>query len=181
MIRDCLMRVDATTRLATSSVGSVPAPRTNVRANSGGVTLRQDRVFALVPGDVQNTKSVVSEPMNYLLSVSTLSGSSMICTFVYPACELMLRGKKLYAKLSKYEFWLDSVAFLGQEIDKDGISVDPQKIEAIVDWPRPTNVSEVRSFLGLASYYRRFVKDFSKFALPLTQLTQKNVPFDWND
>ena len=93
----------------------------------------------------------------------------------------ILREKKLYAKLSKCEFWLDSVAFLGHVINKDGVSVDPQKIEAVVDWPRPTNVTEVRSFLGLAGYYRRFVKDFSKLAMPLTQLTQKNVPFDWNE
>lgn len=93
----------------------------------------------------------------------------------------IFREKKLYAKLSKCEFWLDSVAFLGHVIDKNGVSVDPQKIEAVVDWPRPTNVTEVRSFLGLAGYYRRFVKDFSKLALPLTQLTQKNMPFDWND
>ena len=79
-----------------------------------------------------------------------------------------LREKKLYAKFSKCEFWLNSVAFLGHVINKDGISVDPQKIEAIVDWPKPTNVTKVRSFLGLAGYYRRFVKDFVKLAMPLT-------------
>ncbi|XP_028092882.1 uncharacterized protein LOC114293061 [Camellia sinensis] len=71
-----------------------------------------------------------------------------------------LREKKLYTKLSKCEFWLGSVAFMGHVINKDGITMDLEKIEAIVDWPRPTNVSEVRSFLGLAGYYRRFVKDF---------------------
>ena len=89
----------------------------------------------------------------------------------------ILRKKKLYAILSKCEFWLDNVAFLGHVIYEDGVSVDPQKTEAIVDWPSPANVTEVRSFLGLAGYYRRFVKDFSKLAMPLTQLTQKNVPF----
>ena len=71
--------------------------------------------------------------------------------------------------------------FLGHVISKDGISVDPQKIEAVVNWPRPSNVTEVRSFLGLVGYYRRFVKDFSKIALPLTQLTQKGILFDWTD
>ena len=59
--------------------------------------------------------------------------------------------------------------------------MDPQKIEAIVNWPTPTNVTEVHSFMGLAGYYRRFVKDFSKLAVPLTQLTQKGQPFEWND
>ena len=66
-------------------------------------------------------------------------------------------------------------------ISKDGISVNPQKIEVVVSWLRLTNVTEVRSFLGLAGYYRRFVKDFSKIALPLTQLPQKRISFDWID
>ena len=92
-----------------------------------------------------------------------------------------LRNKRLYAKLKKCEFWLSSVTFLGHIISVDGVSVDPHKIEAIVNWPRPTNVTEVRSFMGLAGYYRRFVKDFSRIAIPLTQLTRKNVPFEWNE
>ena len=71
--------------------------------------------------------------------------------------------------------------FLGHVISKDGITVDPNKIEAVVNWDRPTNVSEVKSFLGLASYYRRFVKGFSRIAAPLTQLTWKNVKFEWKE
>ena len=92
-----------------------------------------------------------------------------------------LRDHRLYAKFSKCEFWLEQVAFLGHMVSKDGIQVDLEKIEAVADWPRPTKVTEIRSFLGLAGYYRRFVKDFSKIAAPLTRLTQKNVKFIWTD
>ncbi|XP_028106251.1 uncharacterized protein LOC114305367 [Camellia sinensis] len=92
-----------------------------------------------------------------------------------------LREKKLYAKLKKCEFWLHEVAFLGHVITKDGVSVDPHKIEAIVNWPTPTNVTEVRSFMGLAGYYKRFVHDFSKIVMPLTQLTRKGIAFEWSE
>ncbi|XP_076912613.1 uncharacterized protein LOC143570977 [Bidens hawaiensis] len=93
----------------------------------------------------------------------------------------ILRKKKLYAKFSKCEFWLSKVAFLGHIVSAEGISMDPAKIEAVTNWPRPTLVSEVRSFLGLAGYYRRFVEGFSAIALPLTQLLRKGVKFSWND
>ena len=92
-----------------------------------------------------------------------------------------LRQKQLYAKFSKCEFWLDRVVFLGHVISAEGIYVDPQKIEAVVKWERPTNVTEVRSFLGLAGYYRRFVEGFSKIAIPMTRLTRKNAKFQWDD
>ncbi|KAJ4710029.1 Retrotransposon protein, putative, Ty3-gypsy subclass [Melia azedarach] len=92
-----------------------------------------------------------------------------------------LKNKQLYAKFSKCQFWLDRVAFLGHVISANGIYVDPQKIKAMVNWERPTSVTEVRSFLGLAGYYRRFVEGFSKIVGPLTKLTRKNVKFEWTD
>ena len=73
------------------------------------------------------------------------------------------------------------MAFLGHVVSGDGIQVDPKKIEAVIDWPRPTTVTEVRSFMGLAGDYKRFVKDFSKITAPLTRLTQKNIKFIWTE
>ena len=92
-----------------------------------------------------------------------------------------LRERQLYAKLSKCQFWLDRVAFLGHVISVERVSMDPQKIEAVVNWKPPKNVLEVRSFLGLAGYYRKFVEGFSKIAAPLTKLTRKDVKYDWVD
>ncbi|RVW85873.1 Retrovirus-related Pol polyprotein from transposon 17.6 [Vitis vinifera] len=92
-----------------------------------------------------------------------------------------LRDKQLYAKLKKCEFWLDRISFLGHVVSNDGISVDPSKVDAVANWRRPSTVTEIQSFLGLAGYYRRFIEGFSKIALPLTKLTQKGVKFEWSD
>nr|GFA57513.1 putative reverse transcriptase domain-containing protein [Tanacetum cinerariifolium] len=92
-----------------------------------------------------------------------------------------LRQEKLYAKFSKCEFWLSSVEFLGHIVLAEGITMDPAKVEAITKWPRPTSVTEVRSFLGLAGYYRRFVEGFSRLALTLTKLMRKGEKFVWNE
>ncbi|KAK8942884.1 hypothetical protein KSP39_PZI008966 [Platanthera zijinensis] len=92
-----------------------------------------------------------------------------------------LKNQALYAKFSKCDFWLNEISFLGHVVTEQGLSVDPIKVEAIMNWPRPTTVTEIRSFLGLAGYYRKFVKNFSAVALPLTKLTRKNVPFIWTE
>ncbi|GAU31786.1 hypothetical protein TSUD_22320 [Trifolium subterraneum] len=92
----------------------------------------------------------------------------------------ILREKQLYAKFSKCEFWLTEVKFLGHVISQGGVSVDQSKVEAVLNWERPRTVTEVRSFLGLAGYYRRFILGFSEIALPLTRLTRKGVPFEWD-
>ena len=93
----------------------------------------------------------------------------------------ILREKKLYVKLSKCDFWLKKVSFLGHIIAVKGIRVDLAKIKAVVNWKPPQNVTEVRNFLGLAGYFRRFVKGFFVIASPLTRLLKKEVKFEWTD
>jgi hypothetical protein len=90
-----------------------------------------------------------------------------------------LRENQLYAKLSKCEFWLKEVLFLGHTIYEGGISVDPSKVESVLSWNTPQNVSDIRSFLGLAGYYRRFIEGFSKIAKPMTELQDKGKTFEW--
>ncbi|XP_060962725.1 uncharacterized mitochondrial protein AtMg00860-like [Cannabis sativa] len=92
-----------------------------------------------------------------------------------------LKEHQLYAKFKKCELRLEKVAFLGHIVSKDGVEVDPAKIEAVKSWPKPKTASEVRSFVGLAGYYRRFVEGFSKIATPLTNLTRKQQKFAWTD
>ncbi|GAU46351.1 hypothetical protein TSUD_180840 [Trifolium subterraneum] len=93
----------------------------------------------------------------------------------------VLKEKKLYAKLSKCEFWLEEVSFLGHVISSGGIAVDPAKVDAVMKWGTLESVVEIRSFLGLAGYYRRFIEGFSKMALPLTLLTRKDQAFVWDE
>ncbi|GJU03593.1 putative reverse transcriptase domain-containing protein [Tanacetum coccineum] len=93
----------------------------------------------------------------------------------------LLKKEELYAKFSKCEFWIPKVQFLGHVIDSEGIHVDPAKIESIKDWTSPKSPTEIRQFLGLAGYYRRFIEGFSKIAKPMTKLTQKKIQFVWGD
>ena len=88
-----------------------------------------------------------------------------------------LREHKLYAKFSKCKFWSKKVPFLGHVLSKDGNSVDPGKVQEVMDWKAPISVHEVWSFLGLAGYYRHFIPDFSKIVKPMTRLLQKDEKF----
>lgn len=92
-----------------------------------------------------------------------------------------LRAHKLYAKFSKCEFWLSEVSFLGHIVSGARVAVDPAKVAAVTEWEASKNVGEVRSFLGLARYYRRFIENFSKIAKPMTELLKKEKKFTWNE
>jgi hypothetical protein len=92
-----------------------------------------------------------------------------------------LRAHKLYAKFRKCEFWLEKISFLGHILTAEGVAVDPGKVETVSNWQQPTNVSEIRSFLGLAGYYRRFIEGFSKIARPMTEFLKKEKKFNWTE
>ncbi|KAG7583880.1 Ribonuclease H-like superfamily [Arabidopsis suecica] len=92
-----------------------------------------------------------------------------------------LREQKLFTKLSKCSFWQRSIGFLGHIVSEQGVSVDPEKIKSIRDWPRPKNATEIISFLGLAGYYRRSVKGFASMSQPMTRLTGKDTKFQWSE
>ncbi|XP_017441071.1 uncharacterized mitochondrial protein AtMg00860-like [Vigna angularis] len=93
----------------------------------------------------------------------------------------VLREKKFYVKLSKCEFLMEEVQFLGHVISAGNISVDPAKVQAMLHWERPRSVTEVRNFVRLAGYFRRFIEGFSKMVALLTQLTRKDHPFAWTN
>jgi hypothetical protein len=90
-----------------------------------------------------------------------------------------LRQNQLYAKFSKYEFWLEEVTFLGHVLTAESVAIDPAKIEAVKEWEQPHNPIDIRSFLGLAGYYHRFIENFSKIAKPMTNLLKKANEFEW--
>ncbi|XP_052174731.1 uncharacterized protein LOC127789782 [Diospyros lotus] len=92
-----------------------------------------------------------------------------------------LRERQLYAKFSKCDFWQRQVDFLGHVVSGEGISVDPEKVKVVIEWPQPTTVTGIRSFLGLAGYYRRFIEGFSRLSSPMTKLTRKGVKYEWNE
>ena len=93
----------------------------------------------------------------------------------------VLRDHQLYAKFNKCEFWLTEVKFLGHVLSVSSVSVDPEKVEAVMSWERMKSVFEIHSFLGLIGCYMKFIDYFSRLVAPVTRLTQKEAKFEWND
>src|SRR4051812_38746296 len=148
--------------------------------------------WLVMPFGLSNAPSTFMRLMNHILryligkSVVVYLDDILVCsksleehvTHVKEVLQI-LRHEKLYANLPKCTFAKDKLIFLGFVVSSNGIEVDVSKVKDIRDCPIPTNVSELRSFHGLAGFYRRFVKDFSTIACPLNELTKKNVPFVW--
>ena len=92
-----------------------------------------------------------------------------------------IREHKLYAKFSKCEFWLKELIYLGHVVSAEGVAVIPDKVQTILDWEAPKSVKDVRSFLGMAGYYHRFIENFSKIAKPMTELLKKGKKLEWSE
>jgi hypothetical protein len=91
-----------------------------------------------------------------------------------------LRKHKLYAKFNKCDFYQKEIQYLGHIISSEGIIVDPEKIKSIMEWPVPKDLEDIRSFMGITRYYRRFIEGFSKIAYPIMSLQKKGTKFNWS-
>ncbi|KAI3448670.1 hypothetical protein Pfo_005335 [Paulownia fortunei] len=130
--------------------------------------------WLVMPFGLTNAPSTFMRLMNHVLP-KTLDDHVKHLTLVLK----VLRKERLFANLKKCTFCTDKLVFLGFVVSAKGIEVDEENVNAIQDWPTPTTINQVRSFHGLASFYRRFVRDFSSIAAPLTEVIKKNVPFKW--
>ncbi|KAJ8758614.1 hypothetical protein K2173_000335 [Erythroxylum novogranatense] len=151
-------------------VKDVDVPKTTFRTRYGHYE------FLVMPFGLTNASAAFMDLMNRVFRPYL---DQFVVVFIDDI--LTLQERQLYAKLSKCDFWLKEISFLGHVVSFEGIRVDLSKIEAIVNWKPPRNVTEVRSFLVLTGYYRRFVKGFSVIASPLTKLLRKGVKYEWSD
>ncbi|XP_062173566.1 uncharacterized protein LOC133879031 [Alnus glutinosa] len=183
-----LNRIDLLSGYHQLRVREKDIPKTAIRTRYG------DYNFLVMPFGLTNAPSVFMDLMNrvfheYLDSfVVVFIEDILVYSTNHVEHEVHLKTvtgklgeKKLFAKLKKCEFWLEEVSFLGHVASKNGLTVDPAKVQAVVEWERPTSLREIRSFLGLASYYKRFIEGFSSLSGPFTTLTKKNAPFIWSD
>ena len=149
--------------------------------------------FKVMPFGVKNGPATLERLMELVLSGMTIEqclcymDDVVVCGPTFGTtvknlrevlCRLSQAGLRLKPK--KCELFKSEVSFLGHVVGKHGVKPDPRKIEVIQQWPTPANIHELRSFIGFASYYRKYVRDFAGIAAPLNVLTQKDTPFKWN-
>ncbi|XP_073317260.1 uncharacterized mitochondrial protein AtMg00860-like [Primulina huaijiensis] len=128
--------------------------------------LEEVKVVRDFPNVFQDDVSVIPPEREVDFSIKLMPGAMPIS-----------KDSRLYAKFSKCELWLDRVAIPGPIVSRDGVEVDPSKVEAVRDWPVPKSVTEIRSFLVLAGYYLKFIQGFSSIFVPMTSLTKNNAKF----
>ena len=142
--------------------------------------------LANAPATFQRLMDMVLSGLNFMMCLVYLDDIVIFSRTVEEHLERLellferLRGANLKLKPSKCQFFKHEIVFLGHVVSAQGVSTDPEKVAAVRDWPVPTNVSEVRSFVGLCSYYRRYVRDFAQIAAPLHRLTGKRAVFEWS-
>ncbi|GJV90595.1 putative reverse transcriptase domain-containing protein [Tanacetum coccineum] len=143
------------------------------------IDYRYSPAFSVREQDIP--KTAISNSGMAIIEFQTKESNEEHLKEIWKAILELLKKEQLYAKFSKCEFWIPEVQFLGHVIDSRGIHVDPAKIESIKDWASPKTPTEIRQFLGLDGYYRRFIEGFSKIAKSMTKLTQKGIKFDWGE
>nr|GEX18672.1 hypothetical protein [Tanacetum cinerariifolium] len=184
----CFSKIDLRSRYHRLSVREEGIPKTAFRTRYGHFE------FTVMPFRLTNAPAVFMDLMNracklyldifvivftddiLIYSKSEEEHEAHLKTFLD-----LLKEEKLYAKFSKCEFWLKEVQFLGHVVNRDGIHVDPNKVESIKNWKTLESPTEIHSFLGLAGYYQKFIENFYKIAKPLTLLTEKNKAYMWGD
>nr|GEX74865.1 putative reverse transcriptase domain-containing protein [Tanacetum cinerariifolium] len=172
--------------------GDAPVTHALYRLEPSEITLYGQFDFQVTPFGLTNTPAVFMDLMNRVCKpyLDKFIIVFIDAIFVYSKDKEehgkhlniileLLKKERLYTKFFKCSFWLDSVQFLGHMIDRNGVHVDPAKIEAIRNWAAPATLTEVRQFLGLFGYYRRLIEGFYLISKPLTKLTQNDKKYEW--
>nr|GEV61461.1 hypothetical protein [Tanacetum cinerariifolium] len=184
----CFSKIDLHSRYHQLRVREEDIPKTTLRTRYGLFE------FTVMPFGLTNAPTVFMDLMNrvckpyldkfvmvFINDILIYSKSEEVHEAYLKTIFDLLKEEKLYVKFSKCEFWLKEVQFLGHVVNRDGIHVDPSKVESVKNWKTHESPTEICSFLGLTGYYRRFIENFSKITKPLTLLTRKNKAYVWGD
>lgn len=135
--------------------------------------------FQFMMNEVLKDEIATSHVVVYINDILIFTDNAQLHRQLLERVLQKLRENDLFAKPEKCHFEQPSVDFLGLIVGKNSIKMDPKKVEGVKNWPTPTKVKHIQAFLGLANFYRRFIKDFAKIVKPLTMLTGKEVPWTW--